>query len=33
MEYWDNENDAVELFLKMFDACMKDSDVMGGEKN
>ena len=32
MEYWKSDTEAIDLFLKMFDACMKDSDVAEGLK-
>ena len=32
MEYWKSDTEAIDLFLKMFDACMKDSDVFEGLK-
>jgi len=32
MEYWKDENQPIELFLKLFEECKKESDVFEGLK-
>ncbi|MCE5212766.1 MAG: SCP2 sterol-binding domain-containing protein [Deltaproteobacteria bacterium] len=32
MEYWKDENEAINIFLKLFEECKKESDVFEGLK-